>query len=419
MTKIKQIRASEILSGKGNPAVEATVILSDGSMATASSPSGISVNTFEAAYLKDNDPSRFEGFGVLNAVANIQNTIAKKLVGLDADNQQEIDKTMIDLDGTQNKSRLGANAILAVSMAVAKASAKSSLLPLFVYLRGILKKETKHLRIPTPIFNILNGGMHTGGHLDFEGFLVIPASSKAYSDALSIGFSIYNSLRKTLESKNLSTLTADEGGFGPNLATNEEALSLIEESVQRTSIRLGFDIFLGIDASANNFYKKDKYKIKDNAMTLSSKELVSYYENLSKKFHLLYIEDPLAEEDWDGWTEIYSRMSTESTIAGDILTSTNPYRLQIALDKKTITGIVIKPGQVGTVMEALAVTEVAREAGLKIIVSSRSGETVDDFIADFAVAVNADYVNLGFPVRGENVVKYNRLLEIEDQIKTL
>lgn len=419
MVKIKQIRASEILNGKGNPTVEATVILADGTSASASTPSGTSIGTFEAAYLKDSDPNRWGGFGVLNAVSNIQNIIAPKLIGIDASKQQEIDKIMIELDGTQNKSRLGANSILAVSMAVAKAASKSSLLPLFIYLRDLIKKDETHLRIPTPILSLINGGKQAGGNLDFEGFLVIPASSKVFSDTLQIGYLLYNSLYKTLEAKNLPTLVGDEGGFGPTLASNEEALSLIVQSIQQTSAKFGFDIFLGVDACANNFLSEDKYKIKDSAMSLSSDELITYYQTLSKKFHLLYIEDPLYEEDWNGWIKLCSKMGDETIIVGDNITSTNPYRLQIALDKRAITGIVIKPSQIGTVMETLAVIEVARQAGLKITISSRNGETVDNFISDLAVAAVADYVNFGFPARGENVVKYNRLLEIENELKSL
>lgn len=419
MAKIKQITAREILNGKGNPTVEATVVLSDDTTASASSPSGTSMGTFEAAYLRDNDSNRFGGLGVLNAASNIQNVIGPKLVGFDASKQQEIDRTMIDLDGTQNKSRLGANATLAVSMAIAKAAAKSSVLPLFAYLKEFIKKEATPLKIPTPIFSMLNGGRYAGNNLDFEGFFIIPASSKTYSEALQIGFSVYNSLRKTLNLKNLPTLIGDEGGFGPNLPTNESGLVIIEQCLGETTARLGLDVFLGIDAAANNFFTEGRYKIKDSAMKLSSSDLVSYYEALSKKFHLLYLEDPFSEEDWDGWIKLSSKISQETIMVGDDLVSTNPYRLQLALDKKAATGIVVKPSQIGTVIEAFAVIEVARQEGLKITVSTRSSETVDDFIADFAVAAAADYISFGFPARGESVAKYNRLLAIEKELKSL
>ena len=419
MAKIKQIEAREILNAKGHPTVEATVVLTDGTLAIASVPGRTSVGGFEAAEIVDNDQNRYKGLGVLKTIDNIKNLIAPGIIGMEANKQQEIDKIMIELDGTQNKSRLGANAMLAVSMALAKAAAKSSVLPLFVYLREFIKKEGNSLRIPTPIFNVFNGGKIAGGNLDFQSFLIIPASSKPYSESLEIGVNIYSALRKDLEFKNLPTLVGDEGGFSPNLSTNEDGLYIIKQSIENTSLRLGFDVFLGIDASANNFYSDGKYKIKDSVMQFSSADLINYYEELNKKFHLLYLEDPLYEEDWNGWVDLTNRISTNTIVAGDHLTSTNPYRLQIALDKKAISGIVVKPSQVGTVIEALAVVEVARQAGLKIIVSTTSAETTDDFIADFAVAASSDYVKFGAVARGENVAKYNRLLEIEYQIKAL
>jgi len=419
MAKIKQIAAREILNAKGNPAVEATVILNDGTIEIASSPSGASIGTFEAVELKDADANRFSGIGVLKAVSNINNLIEPKLIGIDVNKQQEIDKIMIDLDGTQNKSHLGANATLAVSQAVAKAAAKSSALPLFLYLRQFIKSNESELKIPTPIINLINGGKHAGNNLDFEGFLLIPASSKLYTDALQISVNIYNSLKKTLEAKNLHTLVGDEGGFGPNLSTNEDAFAYITQAIDDLNLRFGFDVFLGLDLSANVFFSEGRYKIKDSSGSLSSSEIINYYENLTKKYHLLYLEDPLSEDDWDGWVNICLRLADQAIIAGDDLTSTNPYRLQMALDKKAITGIVAKPSQIGTVIESLAVIEVARQAGLKIIVSTRGGETTDDFIADFAVATSADYIKFGAPARGENTVKYNRLLQIEEQIKSL
>ncbi len=419
MTKIKQIIAREILNSKGLPTIETTVILSDGKTGKASVPSGTSVGNYEASELKDHDDKHFQGNGVLKAIANIHDVIAPSILGMDAVKQQEIDKKMIELDGTQNKGRLGANAILSISMAVAKAAAKSNMLPIFLYLREFVKKENIPFKIPTPAFNILNGGKHAGDNTNFQEYMVIPASSKTYSESLDMALTLYNSLRKVMEQNNLTTLVGDEGGFAPKLETNKQGIEMVKQAIDATSFRYGFDVFLGIDVAATSFFQEGKYHIKDRTSALSSNDLINYYEELNKEFHLLYLEDPLAEDDWNGWSRIYESASQQTLIVGDDLTATNPYRLQMALDKKTITGIIIKPNQIGTVIEALAVVEVARQAGLKIIVSHRSGETNDDFIADFAVAVSADYVKFGAPVRGERVAKYNRLLEIEREIKSL
>lgn len=419
MAKIKQILAREILDSKGNPTIECTVILNDNSTATAACPSGTSVGTYEAVELRDKDTRRFNGLGVLTAIKNIHDFIAPKLVGMDASNQATVDKIMIELDGTQNKSKLGANAMLSVSMAVCKAAAKSSVLPLFLYLKQFLQNSTASLKIPTPAFNILNGGLHANSGIDFQEFLIIPASSLALSDSIQLGSIMYNSLKKTLVQHNLPTLVGDEGGFGPSLATNIDAFSMLKQAVDSTSYRYGFDVFFGLDAASNNFHKDQQYFLKDRSMPYSSNDFITYYKDLNKQYPLLYLEDPLSEDDWEGWTQITQDLSQNVVIVGDDLTATNSYRLQMALSKKSITGIIIKPNQIGTVIETLAVVEVARQAGLKIIVSHRSGETTDDFIADFSVAVSADYAKFGAPARGERVAKYNRLLQIENQLKTL
>ena len=419
MAKIKQISAREILNAKGNPTVEATVILSDGATGIASSPTGTSVGKYEAVDLKDNDQSRYQGLGVLNAIMNIDKLIAPNLIGMDASRQQEIDKKMIDLDGTQNKARLGANATLSVSMAVAKASARSSVLPLFLYLREFIKKENLPLKIPTPLFNLINGGKHAEDNFDFQEFLIIPATSKPYEESLRMATDIYNSLRKNIETNNLSTLVGDEGGFSPKLATNQDALLLLKRSIESINLRVGFDVFFGLDTASNSFYSQNSYHLKDKSSSLSAKDLIAFYKMLNEQYHFLYLEDGLSEDDFDGWGELCKELSSETLIVGDDLTATNPYRLQTALAKKAITGIIIKPNQIGTVIEALAVVEMARQAGLKIAVAHRSGETNDDFIADFAVAASADYVKFGAPVRGERVAKYNRLLQIQSQLKAL
>jgi enolase len=419
MAKIKQIQATEILNAKGHPTIEATVTLTDGSIGVADCPSGTSVGKYEAVEIKDKDEKRFQGLGVLNAIMNIEEIIAPNLLGMEATRQQDIDKKMIALDGTQNKARLGANAILSVSMAVAKAAAKSSVLPLFLYLREFVKRENIPLKLPTPIFNLINGGMHAEGALDFQEFLVIPATSKKYQESLQIGTNVYAALKKNLETNNLSTLIGDEGGYSPKVASNQDALVMLKQVIESINLRFGFDVFLGIDCASSNFYDNQQYHIHDKSIGLSSKDLITFYKTLNNDYHFLYLEDGLSEDDWDGWTSLCTELSQQTLIVGDDLTATNPYRLQMALDKKTITGIIIKPNQIGTVMESLAVVEMARDAGLKIIVSHRSGETNDDFIADFAVAASADYVKFGAPVRGERVAKYNRLLQIERQIKSL
>jgi len=421
MAKIKQIVSREILSCKGDPTIETSVFLDDATVGTASCPVGTSVGVYEAAALTDKDSTRFGGLGVLKAIENIQSQIAPQLIGIDAEKQGEIDKIMINIDGTQNKSRLGANAILSVSMATAKAAANSSVLPLFLYLRQFIKEgsSTDGLKIPIPLFNLINGGAHAKGTLSIQEFLAIPASFKTYTESLKIGVVLYKSLQKLLDSMELSTLVGDEGGFSPKLKSNADVFSILTQAINHTSVRMEYDVFFGLDCAAANFFKDKKYYIRDESQPLSAEELISYYENLNKNYHFLYVEDPFNEEDWNSWSQLSAKMSQTTIIVGDDLTATNPYRLQMALDNKAVTGIIIKPNQIGTVIETLAVVEVAKQAGLKVIVSHRSGETNDDFIADFAVAVSADYVKFGAPVRGERVAKYNRLLQIESQIKAL
>lgn len=419
MAKVKEIKAIEILDSRGNPTIQTTVILADGATGVASCPSGASTGSYEALELRDHDNTHFQGKGVTKAVENVNTIIAPAISGIDASHQSEVDKKMIELDGTQNKSRLGANAILSVSMAICKAASRSSVLPLFLYLRQFVKKENLTLKIPTPLFNLINGGQHANDGLDFQEFLLIPSSAKPYAETLQIATTISSSLKEILRERNLTTLVGDEGGFGPRVGTNRDAINLLAEVINKSPYRFGFDAFLGLDTAANSFYHEHNYQIKDKAMSLSSNDLISYYEELNKEFRFLYLEDPLFEDDWDAWSKLCSSLSSDTLIVGDDLTTTNPYRLQMAIDKRAISGIVIKPNQIGTVIESLAVVEVAREAGLKIIVSHRSGETNDDFIADFAVAVSADYVKFGAPARGERVAKYNKLTMIEKQLKSL
>lgn len=417
MAKIKTITAREILDSRGIPTVEVMVGLSDNAVGLASCPAGASIGSYEAAEIRDGDPNRFNGKGVTKVIETIHAIILPKLVNQEANNQAQIDRIMIELDGTQNKGMLGANAILSVSMAVCKAAAFSMGKPLYTYLRQFIRTNNAPLKIPSPAFNLINGGKHANSNLDFQEFFLIPATSKTFTQSLELGVSVYAALREELQNLNASTLVGDEGGFAPQLSTNVDGLAILKQAAVKRSLRFGFDVYLGLDVAANSFYKDHAYKIKDRQTPLTSNELIAYFEELNNDYHLLYLEDPLSEDDWEGWGSLCAKLSSQTIIIGDDLTTTNPYRLQMAIDKKAITGIVVKPNQIGTVIETLAVVEVARHSNLKIIVSHRSGETNDDFIADFAVAIDADYVKFGAPARGERVAKYNRLLQIEKELK--
>lgn len=416
MATIKTITAREIINSKANPTVEVTLMLDSGETVTASCPSGTSVGKYEAVELRDNDMKRYHGLGMLKAVENIETKIAPTLIGMDPTKQQVIDKTMIALDGTENKSNLGANAILAVSIAVAKAGALASSMPLYRYLNQYLP-DSGTIKIPVPTFNVINGGKHAGGNLNIQEFLAIPATFKTYEESLQMGVVIYHNLMQVLSKNFLSTLIGDEGGFAPALATNQDALSLISQAVEMSGLRMGYDVFSGMDCASDNFFNNGRYKLKDRPNPLSANDLISYYTELIDKYNILYLEDGCSEDDLDGWKLLVEKLGKNCMIVGDDLTATNPIRLQLALEKKALTGIIIKPNQIGTVMESIAVVAMAKEAGIKVIASHRSGETNDDFIADFAVAVSADYMKCGAPARGERVAKYNRLLQIERELK--
>lgn len=416
MPKIKKVYAREILDSRGNPTVEATVELSDGIVGISSVPSGFSKGTHEACELRDRDQKRYGGMGVLGAVENV-NKISTHILGMDAFEQQKVDRAMIELDGTQNKQNLGANAILAVSQAVAKAAAKSSVLPTFLYLRQFIKNDEAK-KIPTPLFNLIEGGSHGGRTLNFQEFLLIPASSKSYGEALLFGVNVYKALKDILNDRSENTLVADEGGFSPGLQTNQAGLLLLKESIEKSGNSFSLDAFLGLDVAANSFLDGKMYKLIDRTTFYTTDDLVDFYQSLLTEFALIYIEDPFAEDDLEGWKKLYSAIGDKTLIVGDDLVTTNPYRLQLALENKIVGGIIVKPNQIGTITEAIAVAEIARYKDLKIIVSHRSGETMDDFIADFAVGIGADYVKFGAPVR-ERISKYNRLLEIEGELKKI
>lgn len=419
MPVIQSLTARQILNSKGDPAVEVNLRLDNGIESVASSPSGTSVGKYEAKDIRDNDPTKFSGKSVEKAVNNINSLIAKEINGSDVLSQSEIDKKIIKLDGTKDKSKLGANATLAVSIAVAKAGAKAAKMPLFTYLRRLTNINNNSYKIPTPAFNVLNGGLHAGKNLDFQEFLIIPATAFTYEESLNLAVIIYKSLRKILKDNNLSTHIGDEGGFAPSLETNKAALTLLSEAISMSKFRFEYDVFFGIDAASNNFFEGGTYKIKDLPKRLKPGDLIEVYKAINKDFNLIYLEDPFSEDDWDGWKALTKALSQDTLIVGDDLICTNIERLKIAIQKKAINGAIIKPNQIGTVIEALATSEVAREAGLKITASHRSGETNDDFIADFAVAIDADYVKFGAPARGERVAKYNRLLSIDQIIKSM
>lgn len=418
MAKIVKVVGREILNSKGYPTIEATVFLDNGITALASCPTGTSVSNYEAKEVRDNDPKRFGGYGELKAVENINSKISPELVNLDPTLQADIDKILLKIDGTNDKSNLGVNSILPVSIAVMKAGAKSVNLPLYAYIRHFTSLGNVPFKIPSPGFNVINGGKHAGNNLDFQEFLLIPASSMPYKDALNMAVSIYQTLKKALKEKGVSTLVGDEGGFGPSFHTNRDALIMLSEAISTSNYRINYDVFLGLDVAANNFHQDGTYLIKDKDNSMTTEELVTVYEGLNAEYNLYYLEDPFGEDDWEGWEKL-NNVNSNTIIVGDDLIATNFSRLQTAIAKKAIGGVIIKPNQIGTVLETLAVVEAARHAGLKIVVSHRSGETNDDFIADFAVGIGADYTKFGAPNRGERVAKYNRLLEIDSEIRNL
>lgn len=415
MSVISAIQAREILDSRGIPTVETVITADTGERAIASVPSGTSTGGSEAKELRDNDPNRYQGLGVLKAVQNVNETLAKALTGKDPTKQTEADQLMIDLDGTPDKSRLGSNAILSVSQAICELGAAVTRHPIYEYV--FLKYQiTKSFRIPTPTFNVINGGKHGAGNLDFQEFHIIPATHKNYHDALRCGEEIYQMLGQVLEKRGAIHSVGVEGGYAPNLFTNTDALEIMLEAIRQTNYQFASDVFLGLDVAAATFVKDGTYQIKDRSQPFSRREFIEYYIDLNNRYHLLALEDPLAESDFEGWAILTSELGKSVVIIGDDLLTTNKQRIQEAVAKKACTGILVKPNQIGTISETVEVIKLAKQAGWQITVSHRSGETNDDFIADFAVGVGADYTKFGAPARGERVAKYNRLLTIELEI---
>ncbi len=415
MAKFTRIWAREILDSRGMPTIEAYGLLDSGHTVISSVPSGASTGTYEALELRDGDMDRYDGKGVLTAVNNVNTVIANAIVGKDPSNQGEIDKIMIDLDGTSNKTKLGANSILAVSILTCKAGALVNGVSLYNWVNTLLKNtgNSVNVKIPTPLFNMINGGLHGAGNLDFQEFFVIPGSNKAFHEGLQAGVEIYFALGKDLARRGAIHSIGDEGGYAPNLFTNADALEVLVETIRRSKYNLGRDVTLGLDVASNSFYKNKVYAIKDKSAPMDEGSFIQYYKELNDQYHLTVLEDPLSEDAWSGWKALSETIGSQTIIVGDDLLVTNPKRLEKAIAEKACNGVLVKPNQVGTVSETLNVIKLTRDAGWKVIVSHRSGETNDTFIADFSVGVGADHVKFGAPARGERTVKFNRLSAIE------
>ena len=413
MATITEVTARQILDSRGVPTVEVTVSLDSGIQASSSAPSGSMANKQEALELRDHDSNQYFGQGVSKAVNNVNTEINSKLRGMDPLYQTQIDQTLVNLDGTANKSRLGANAILATSQAVMKVAAKSLKLPLFMYVKEKYQLIDAY-RIPTPIFNLINGGRHGSGALDFQEFQLVPASHLQYSQALKIGVELFMAMDRILEQKGAIRTVGVEGGFSPNLATNADALEIFTEAMKLTSYSLAQDAFLGIDVAPRWFHKNGKYTVKDRPQPMNGKTMIKYYQDLHHQYRVFSFEDPLMPDAWEDWKFMTSEMGQTAMIVADDLITTNKTLLMKAIQEKSCNAVVIKPNRVGTLTETIEVLALAKQAGWHTIMSHRSGETTDDVLADVSVGVGTDYVKFGAPSRGERVAKYNRLLRIEE-----
>ncbi len=425
MAKITEIRGREILDSRGNPTVEVRVRLDDGTEAFAGVPSGASTGAFEAVELRDNDPNRYGGLGVLNAIENVNEELAQAVIGMEADDQKTLDKRMIALDGTENKARLGANAILGVSLAVCRAAAKSKNLPLYMHISTLLSKKKKTFTLPVPMFNILNGGKHSDSGLSVQEFKIIPAGIKEYKEQLRAGAEIFHTLKKLLERERLAVGVGDEGGFAPHLESHAQALEMIIRAITEAGYAPGKQIFIGLDVAANSFYdaSEDQYVLKPEGVSLSRESLINVYREWIQKYFVVSIEDGLHEEDWTGWALMQEKLGKEETawkkpllFIGDDLLVTNVKRLKKAITMHSCNSVLIKLNQIGTVTETIVCMELAEKQKMKRMISHRSGETTDDFITDFAVGTHAEFIKSGSLSRGERIVKYNRLSEIFDVV---
>jgi enolase len=411
MTELIEVRAREILDSRGNPTVEVDVVLACGAKGRAAVPSGASTGTREALELRDNSENRFLGKGVLNAVANVNEVIAPEIIGYDAMDQAGLDRTMIDIDGTENKSRLGANAILGVSMAAARAAAEACEIPLYQHLGGINARL-----LPVPMMNIINGGAHAANNLDIQEFMILPFGAASVSEAIRMGAETFHHLAKILKGEGLSTAVGDEGGFAPNLKSNEDALEYIINAIEAAGYRPGKDIGIALDAAASEFYRDGKYIFQSEGRELTAVELIDYYEALVEKYPLYSIEDGLAEGDWDSWEIMTERLGNAIQIVGDDIFVTNPDIFKRGIEKGVANSILIKLNQIGTLTETLDTIQMAKESGYTTVVSHRSGETEDTFIADLAVGINAGQIKTGSMSRSDRVAKYNQLIRIEEKL---
>ena len=411
MSLIVEIYAREVLDSRGNPTVEVEVTTENGIVGTAIVPSGASTGVHEAVELRDGDKARYLGKGTLNAVNNVNEKIADELIGFDVFDQVGIDRALIQIDGTDNKSNLGANAILGVSMAVARAASIESDTPLYEYIGGVNAKT-----LPVPMMNILNGGEHADNNVDIQEFMVMPAGAVSFKEALRMGTEVFHNLKTVLKSRGYNTAVGDEGGFAPNLNSNEEALQTIMEAIEKAGYAPGKDIFLALDVASSEMYENGKYNFKGEGKVYTSKELVNYYSNLVNKYPIISIEDGLSEDDWDGWKLLTEKLGNKVQLVGDDLFVTNYSRLNLGINKGIANSILIKLNQIGTITETLDAIELAKTNGYTCVISHRSGETEDTTIADLAVAVNSGQIKTGSASRTDRICKYNQLLRIEDRL---
>ena len=410
-TAITNVQARQILDSRGNPTIEVDVYLEDGTLGRASVPSGASTGANEAVELRDGDKKVYGGKGVLKAVENVNERIAPELIDLDATEQVAIDELMIHLDGTDNKGKLGANAILGVSLAVAKAAARGLGMPLYRYIGG-----TSARQLPVPMMNIMNGGKHADSNVDMQEFMAMPVGASSFAEALQWGTDVYHALKGVLHARGLATAVGDEGGFAPNLPSNEEAIRVILEAVDKAGYRAGEQIMIAMDPAASEFYQDGQYVLKGEGRTLSGDQIVDYYADLVEKYPIISIEDGLAEDDWITWRKLTERIGHKVQLVGDDLFVTNTKFLQRGIDTQTANSILVKVNQIGTLTETLASIELAKRAGYTAVVSHRSGETEDATIADIVVATNAGQIKTGAPARTDRVAKYNQLLRIEESL---
>ncbi|HIV56859.1 MAG TPA: phosphopyruvate hydratase [Candidatus Stackebrandtia faecavium] len=410
MASIENIAARQILDSRGNPTVEVEILLDDGVYSRAAVPSGASTGAFEALELRDEDPEDYNGKSVHNAIDAVNDRVVPELVGMEASEQRLVDQALIDLDGTADKSSLGANAMLGVSLAVSRAAASSAGLPLYRYLGG----PNTHV-LPVPMLNILNGGAHADSNVDIQEFMIAPVGAGTFAEALRWGTETYHALKSVLKKRGLSTGLGDEGGFAPNLDSNSEALDLITTAVEKAGFMLGRDIVFALDAAATEFHVDDVYKFEGKSK--SAADMIEYYSDLISDYPIVSIEDPLAEEDWDGWVDMTAELGRKIQIVGDDLFVTNPKRLRRGIDKQAATALLVKVNQIGTLTETFEAVDLAHRNGLRCMMSHRSGETEDTTIADLAVAVGCGQIKSGAPARSERVAKYNQLLRIEEDLE--